>query len=80
MVSQVLTKERHWSIVCCSLHNTPKNIYSIGPIYGRTHWIGRHGGTGKDKANRAGLAKYIYASLQANKPYNQIVREHSSHR
>ncbi len=37
--------------------------------------IGRHGGTGKDKANRAGLAKYIYASLQANKPYNQIVRE-----
>ena len=37
--------------------------------------IGRHGGTGKDKANRAGLAKYIYASLQANKPYNQMVRE-----
>jgi len=37
--------------------------------------IGRHGGTGKDKANRAGLAKYIYASLQVNKPYNQIVRE-----
>jgi len=37
--------------------------------------IGRHGGTGKDKANREGLAKYIYASLQANKPYNQIVRE-----
>ncbi|MEC9096433.1 MAG: DUF1549 domain-containing protein [Planctomycetota bacterium] len=37
--------------------------------------IGRHGGTGKDKANRKGLAKYIYDSLQANKPYNQIVRE-----
>lgn len=37
--------------------------------------IGRHGGTGKDKANRAGLAKYIYDSLQANKPYNQIVHQ-----
>ncbi|MEL0095609.1 MAG: DUF1549 domain-containing protein [Planctomycetaceae bacterium] len=37
--------------------------------------IGRHGGTGKDKASREGLAKYIYDSLQANKPYNQFVEE-----
>ena len=37
--------------------------------------IGRHGGTGKDKAHREGLAKYLYDSLQINKPYNQIVSD-----
>ena len=37
--------------------------------------IGRRGGTGKDKASRDGLAKYIYDSLRANKPYNQLVKE-----
>ncbi len=37
--------------------------------------IGRHGGTGRDRANREGLAKYLYDSLQVNKPYHQIVEQ-----
>tara|TARA_B100000676_G_scaffold31005_1_gene29171 strand:+ start:661 stop:2766 length:2106 start_codon:yes stop_codon:yes gene_type:complete len=37
--------------------------------------IGRHGGTGNDNARREGLSQYLYDSLQANKSYNQIVRE-----